>query len=321
VVRDDFYFVKIGGSVMKKQAVLLVTVFIFASLISIESAFAGAWTVPKDHVWAEYYMKWNYSKESYNERGNTTSLTSGGTNAFRAWEFVQEPKLEFGVTDYLNLLYSMEFKEGHYKEYDRPDDWGPFSHKNGGLTNIKIGGKWRFLEKPLVMSLQGRFFIYPGYGNYVSEKPDGGEDGYPYQPGIGRGDDAFELRWLMGQSFQFPVTSRWKLPIYWGAETGYRWRNKTVCNDVPYFFECGFWPSPYFLVKTEIDGYVFHSGTGSLKESYGIWRIGGVWQVFGDSVLRQGGKMFNIELQYGLVTWGVNTNAAQEVVLKVQTQF
>ncbi|MCX5686136.1 MAG: hypothetical protein NTW09_01545, partial [Candidatus Omnitrophica bacterium] len=89
----------------------------------------------------------------------------------------------------------------------------------------------------------------------------------------------------------------------------------------PYFFECGFWPSSYFLVKTEIDGYTFHGGTGSIKESYGIWRIGGVWQVFGDSVLREGNKMFNIEFQYGMTVWGTNTNAAQEWVLKVQTQF
>lgn len=305
---------------MKRQASFVVVIFMFASLICIEKVFAGAWTVPKYKVWAEYYMKWNYSKDTYNESSNFTSSGDHVKN-FRAWEFVQEPKIEYGITDYLNFLYSMEFKEGHYKEYDRPEGWGPYTKKNHALTNIKIGGKWRFLEKPVVQSLQGKVFIYPGYGNYVSEAPPDGDDGYPYQPSIGRGDDAFELRWLMGQSFKFPIRDNFRLPVYWGAETGYRWRNKAVCNDIPYFFECGFWPVSWFLVKTELDGYRFHGGTGSIKESYGIWRIGGVWQVFGDSTLKEGNKMFNLEFQYGMVVWGRNTNAAQEWVLKVQTQF
>jgi len=300
---------------MIRQAMFTLVVFIFVSLMGIEAAFAGAWTVPKDHVWAEYYMKWNYSKDTYNESGDFTSNGNHVKN-FRSQEFVMEPKIEFGITDYLNFLYSMEYKEAHYKEYDRPDSWGPFARKNNGLTNIKIGGKWRFLEKPLVMSLQGKVFIYPGYGIYHGDDP-----AYTNQPSIGYGDDAFELRWLMGQSFQFPITSKMKLPVYWGAETGYRWRTRHVCNDIPYFVECGFWPSAYFLVKTELDGYKCHAGTGSIKESYGIWRIGGVWQVFGDSVLREGGKMFNIEFQYGMTVWGKNTNRAQEWVLKVQTQF
>lgn len=305
---------------MSRNVVFTIIVFLFASLICVQNAFAGAWTVPKYKVWAEYYMKWNWSKDSYNESGKYTSDGDNVKN-FRSWEYVMEPKLEYGLTDYLNFLYSMEYKEGHYKEYDRPESWGPYTKKNNGLTNIKIGGKWRFLEKPIVQSLQFRSFIYPGYGNYRSEAAANGADGYPHQPSIGRGDDAYEVRWLMGHSFKFPLRRNFQLPMYWGAETGYRWRTRHVCNDIPYFFECGFWPASWLLVKTEIDGYKCHGGTGSIKENYGIWRIGGVWQVFGDSTLREGNKLFNIEFQYGMTLWGKNTNRAQELVLKVQTQF
>jgi len=118
-----------------------------------------------------------------------------------------------------------------------------------------------------------------------------------------------------------PMTDTYKLPCYWGAETGYRWRTKHVSNDVPYFFEGGFWPAPWLLVKSELDGYIT-TGNEKIKESYGIWRIGGVWQIFGgDSVLRQGNKLFNIEFQYGMTLWGKNTTLYQEWVCKVQTQF
>ena len=120
----------------------------------------------------------------------------------------------------------------------------------------------------------------------------------------------------------FALSPTYNLPAYFGAETGYRWRTGPVCNDIPYLFECGVWPVKWLLLKSEIDGYHTHPGTGSIKESYGIWRIGGVWEVFGgDSTLRQGNKMFNIEFQYGRTLWGKNTTAYDEFILKVATQF
>lgn len=302
---------------MIKRCAGFILIFILLSLCLVEKAFCGAWTVPKYKMWGEYYMKWNYAKDVF---GPNAKLKSTGNNVknFRSWEFVQEPKIEYGITDYLNFMGSIEYKEGHYKEYDRPNNWdhGAFSRKNNGISNIKLGGKWRFLETPAVMSLQGRFFIYPGYGNY-----HGDDRAYRNQPSIGYGDDAFEIRYLIGKTFKFPWTTKLILPCYVGAETGYRWRNRHVCNDIPYFIEGGVWLQPWFLLKSEIDGYRYHPGTGSIKESYGIWRIGGVWQIFGDSTLRAGKELFNIEFQYGITVWGVNTNAAQEWVLKIQTQF
>lgn len=276
--------------------------------------FAGAWTVPKYKVWAEYYMKWDYAKEAFTSEGKKQQLGLG--NNARSWEFVMEPKMEYGITDDLTGMLNLEYKESHYKEYGRPSTWGTFVRKNHGITNIKLGGRYRILQNPVVMSAQGRVFIYPGYGIFHGDDP-----AYTNQPSIGHGDDAFELRGLVGKTFDIPLTKKFKLPCYLGAETGYRWRTAHVCNDIPYFVEGGFWPFGWLLIKSELDGYKTHAGTGSIKESYGIWRIGGSWQVFGDSILRQGDKMFNIEFQYGMTLWGKNTNAFQEWILKIQTQF
>ncbi|MDD5496743.1 MAG: hypothetical protein PHP46_06580, partial [Candidatus Omnitrophica bacterium] len=214
--------------------------------------------------------------------------------------------------------FSIEYKEGHYKEYGRPIAWGEdFSRKHHGITNIKLGGRVRLMEKPFVLSTQTKVFIYPGYGNFHGDDP-----AFQNQPSIGYGDDAVEQRILIGKTFDVPITPSYKLPCYVGAETGYRWRTRHVCGDIPYFVEGGVWPFNWLLLKGEIDGYKCNPGTGSIKESYGIGRLGFVWAIFGgDSVLRKGNKLFNLEFQYGATLWGKNTTAYQEWVLKVQTQF
>lgn len=294
---------------------ILMVVFCLVMISSVERVFAGAWTVPKYKVWAEYYMKWNWAKDSFGANGTAVSDQNASVKNFRSWEFVQEQKLEYGITDWLNFLSALEWKDAHYKEYDRPRSWGPYARKHQGLTNVKLGAKARLMEKPLVTSIQGKFFIYPGYGIWHSDD----KRGYQNQPAIGYGNDSFELRGLIGKTFDLPI--RYKIPCYFGAETGYRWNNRNVCNGWPYFIEGGFWPRPWLLIKTELDGYKTHDGTGKFEEVYGIWRIGCVWQVFGDSTLRAGNKMFNIEFQYGMVLWGKNTNRYQEWIMKVQTQF
>ncbi len=303
---------------MTKRVMVFVSIFAFISLLQVHYAFAGAWTVPKDHVWGEYYMKWDYAKGFLGPDGHRR-YSFNQANGFRSWEFVMEPKLEFGVTDWLTALGSVEYKEGHYKEYGRPRNFGPFERKNNGITNIKLGGRLRLIDTPVVISTQTKVFIYPGYGNYHGERGS-----YPNQPSIGYGDDSVEQRILIGKTFDIPLpfVQFSKLPAYVGAETGYRWRTRHVASDIPYFVEGGVWPVQWFLLKSELDGYKCNPGTGSIKESYGIWRIGGVWQVFGgDSTLRQGGKMFNIEFDYGMTVWGKNTTAYQEWTMKVDTQF
>lgn len=298
---------------MRRLSIFIALLFIATSLC-IEKAYAAAWTVPKHKMWGEYYMKWSYAKDEFTVEGKKKGL-SGDKDA-RSWEFLMEPKIEYGVTDWLNLQLGLEYKEAHYKEYGRPASDGPFARKNHDVTNVKLGGKWCLLTEPFVLTTQTKVFIYPGYGNYHGDDP-----AYTNQPSIGKGDDAVEQRILIAKKFEIPPWEIHKLPCYVGAETGYRWRTRHVANDIPYFVEVGFWPADWLLIRSELDGYKSHGGTGSIKESYGIWRIGGAWQVFGGSTLREGDKMFNLEFQYGMTVWGKNTTAYQEWILKVQTQF
>jgi hypothetical protein len=173
------------------------------------------------------------------------------------------------------------------------------------------------MDVPFVLSTQTKVSIYTGYGVNHGEPGD-----KSYQPSIGYGNDSVEQRMLIGKTFSVPLTDTYKLPCYAGAEAGYRWNNRSVAGGWVWFLEGGFWPAPWLLIKSELDSYHSQFGTGKFPEAYGIWRIGGVWQVFGgDSILRQGNKLFNLEFDYGLTIWGKNTTAFQEFVCKVQTQF
>jgi hypothetical protein len=292
-----------------------ITVVLTLVLLSNATAVhAGAWLIKKGKVWGQYNIKWASATKMFNAKGEKKSIS--GYMDGRKWQFSMLPKLEYGVTDWLNALLYMDYKEVWFKEYNRPASMGPFSHKNHGIDSIQTGAKIRIIKDPIMFTLQPKVFIYPGYGNYQQNDPS-----YSNYPPIGYGDDAFELRVLTGKELWFPVSRRLDLHCYWKLESGYRWRTRHVANDIPFYACFGIWPKEWLLLNTEIDSYKCAPGTGSIKESSAIWRSGIIWQVFGNSTLRQGAQMFNIEFQYGMTVWGKNTTAYNEYILSIHSHF
>jgi len=293
---------------------LLVAVFMFE-----QCAFAGAWTVPKDHIWAEWYQKFNWAKYDYNADNKLERKSNDG----RSWGWSFEPKIEYGAYDWLNFLMSIvEYKQQYYKEYGRPiapgNNWGPFRRKNHGVTAVRLGGKIRVIDKPAVISFQTKVDLYTGYGMDHGDDP-----AFRNQPGIGDGETGIETRALFGKEFHLPFG--WKnkqIKCYAGAESGYRVNaNSPLVNQVPFFFETGFWLQKQLLIKTELDGRWSHDDTGSVEKEWAIWRIGCLWAVLGGDPVAKQGKQFNVEFQYGLWAWGRNVSADQELIVKIQTEF
>lgn len=294
----------------KILAFLVLSCFILPQL-----AFAGAWTLPKGNLWTEYYTAWNWAKSDYN---NVWKPDRKGNDA-RSWGWSMAPKVEYGVQDWMTILGGLEYKEAWYKEYSRPPAWGTFVQKNHGLTEVNFGTRIRFIEKPFVFSGQVKAFVYTG-----CEEDKQGDPYWDNQPGISDRCNAIEVRGLIGKQFTF------FLPCYAGFESGYRWKNKEACNDIPLFGEFGFWPIKWLLIKTEVDGYYPHEGTGSPEKGYFYWRIGPVFQLldlyaamtgksddkdYQNSVTRAG-KLFNVEVQYGNCFVGKNTSKDQQVIVK-----
>ena len=300
---------------MKRQIVFAVLAAFFASLLWTSMAFAEAWCVPKYKVWGEHYTKFEYAKQEFTVEGKRRTLSDG--QEARNWGFTMEDKLEFGATDWLNGIFNIAYKQYEYKEYGRPDSWGPFVRKNNGFSVVRIGGRLRLMKAPFAITTRSLFYIYPGYGNYHGDDP-----AYQNQPSLGYGNDSFEQIVSVGKTFDIPITKSYKLPCLLETWTGYRWSNRSVCGVVPYYMQFGFWPVKTLILKGELDGIMCNPGTGSIKESYGIGRLGAIWEVFGgDTILRQGSKLFNIEFLYGATLWGKNTTAYQEWTTKLDVQF
>ena len=294
----------------------IIIIAIIACFILPQFAFAGAWTLSRNNLWAEWYLSMNWSNKFFDKHAN---LSSSGTNA-RTWGWAMAPKLEYGVTDWFTALGGVEYKEGTWKEYSRPFNWGPYVRKNHGLVNANFGGRLRILKAPIVISTQVKAWINTQRGYDINDR----------EPGLSDGADALEIRGLVARKWDT------RIPYYLGFESGYRFKNRDVPNDIPLFGEFGFWPWKWLLLKTEIDCYFSHNGTGRPVTDYAIWRIGPAFQMLdlyeiltgkkisGESYMSsvtKTGKAFTIEAQYGNTIWGRNTNGAQEVVIKVSAQF
>ena len=298
---------------MKKLLILL----LLGIFLAPQMVFAGAWTLPKKNIWAEHTMKWLYAKDGFSSNCDRYRFPRDA----RSWGWVMADKIEYGVLDWITVLAGLEYKEMKWKEYDRPASWGPYRVKNHGLSNVEYGVKVRLIKEPVVASIQIKHQIYPRKGYDANSRA----------PVLSDRADKLELRGMVGKVFD-----EYLVPFYVNMESGYRWKNRDACNDIPFLIEGGFWLWKFLLIKSEIDGYWTDGATGKDKTSYAVWRVGPVLQLYDlyhmirgkdvtskeylNDVTRQG-KSFNIEMQYGNTFWGRNSTAYQEAVIKASIQF
>lgn len=305
---------------MKKFIVALM-LFCFAAP---HFAFAGAWTLPKGDVWMQQTVKWFWAKKEFTRDGKLARFPRDA----RSWGWSMIPEINYGVTDWLDLLFQMEYKEAYYKEHARNPAWGPYSVKNHGLVTIEPGIKIRFLKEPMVLSGQFSYSIWNK--NYQSLPLQDVSE----QPGLSDRTNFWDLRLLAGKKWDT------KIPFYMGFEWGYQRNFRNIEDQMPLFYEIGFWPVRFLLIKTELDCMFglgnTTKGDNVMEKSWAIWRIGpsielmvlydmlrGVDVTKDDytNIVTRTGKSLNLEAQYGNTFWGRNTAASQEVVLKVSAQF
>ncbi|MBF0494274.1 MAG: hypothetical protein HQL28_03985 [Candidatus Omnitrophica bacterium] len=292
---------------------LSLSVFIFPQL-----AHAGAWTLPKKKTWIEVSTKGSWNKRSFDAdrelRGNKFDAQSVGLTLI--------PKVEYGLTDKVTLMTGMQYKDFEYKEYSRPQEWGPYRRRSSDITEMEVGTRVRLLEKPFVASAQIKGMFYSG-------------NGQKDEPGLSDGNDTLELRALVGKTFD--RFFYFKTPCYVGLEAGYWFNNRRVCNQIPLFAEAGIWPKSWLLFKGELDGILCQDGTGKVEKDYMIWRLGPAIELLeiyelmrnrkadkeysvANSITHQGRSLL-LSATYGQTFSGRNTGADNEVTVKISTQF
>ena len=139
---------------------------------------AGAWTVPKNRWYAEYFYRYFGSKKLFDSEGDSNRRPKAGLSE----DIRNEWKLEYGVTDSFNVLASLPYISAHYR-----DDG--IDLLRTGVGDIYVRTKFRMLQDPIVSSMQFSWKIPGAYD--------------PKKNPIGDGQFDFESRLLLSKSWTF----------------------------------------------------------------------------------------------------------------------
>jgi hypothetical protein len=249
----------------------------------------GAWGLPKGRWLLESYTKYYYHNSQFDSEGEKKRWADNGKGS----EIDTELKIDYGAFDNLTLWVHIPYKEAYWK-----NDYG--KHRTRGLADIWAGGKYRFLDKPLVLSLQLAGKFPAGYDENDS-------------PSIGNGQIDQEIMLLSAKSFGSL--------FYLKADLGYRWRYEEPADTIPYFFEFGYHPLDRLLFKAALDGVESIKDTGRI-EDYTKWVASMLF-----TLKKWINPLFNtedkvdLELGYGETFTGKNASAASEVFAKILYYF
>jgi len=252
----------------------------------------GAWGIPKGHWLLESYTKYYYHNSQFDSKGKRKRWTADG----RGYGVDRELKIDYGASKNLTLWAHVPYKETYWK-----DDNGKL--RTRGLGDIWAGGKYRFLDKPLVLGLQLAGKFPTGYDENDS-------------PSIGNGQIDQEITLLSAKSFL--------LVYYFRADVGYRWRYEDPADCIPYYLELGYLPLAPFdriFFKIALDGIESISGTGRI-EDYTKWVASVLFTLkkWVNPYLETEHKL-DLELGYGETFMGKNTSAASEIFTKLLYYF
>ena len=147
-------------------------------------AWAGAWTLPANRWYVEYFYRYFGSKHEFDSEGN--SGRRANTAVFS--DIRNELKLEYGLTDRWNLLVSAPYLSSHYRD-DNVD------LLRTGVGDIYLRTKFQLLNQPLLSHTQplvasAQFGVkIPAYDS--SKNP------------LGDGQMDWESRLLLSQAWAF----------------------------------------------------------------------------------------------------------------------
>ncbi|MBM3246290.1 MAG: tetratricopeptide repeat protein [Candidatus Omnitrophica bacterium] len=240
----------------------------------------GAWTLKKGQKYAELYTKYYWHNHQFTGKGKKRRWDYDG----KGNEIRTELKLEYGLTDRFGLMLATVAKEAHWK-----DSFKSCTRK--GFVEMWPGVKYNLFTEPFICTLQARVKFPFDYSEEAV-------------PALGKHQIDEEFKILTAQIWP-------KLPGYTKFETGYRIRNQEPSDEIPYFFEFGYNPFNWLVLKTTLDCSEGLAPTGD-NEDWMKYTVGPIFKI---------SDLLNIEFAYGNTFYGRNTSAAKEVICSVSSQW
>jgi len=179
-------------------------------------AFAGAWTAKKGDNYLKGAVNFFETSSRFGEEGTFENFRNTNFNVY--WEH--------GVRDDLTF-----FATGSLTDLENESDG--ITTSGTGVGDIDLGLKYRLINGPVIVSVQG-LFKAPYLYSEDSELP------------LGNGQEDFEGKLLFGKSFGDLG--------YGGLELGYRVRTEDPVDEFRFLVEYGFDLNDKTYLRTKLDG-------------------------------------------------------------------
>ncbi len=211
-------------------------------LLAAAPAWAGAWSQAKGHYYAKGSAILYRADEVFDEMGERRALGMDHDRFASTQTFFY---LEYGLRERLTLL--TQISGGQLQA--RND---LLRRETAGIGDLELGLKYQVVDQPVVVSPMLSLKLPTGYHS-------------TYDPPLGTGKVDLEARLLLGRSL-FP------LPLYLGAEAGYRWRGGLFSDQLAYGVEAGGSRERVFA-KVYVEGRETRSGSRESSGEVGVFRV------------------------------------------------
>jgi len=203
---------------------------------------AGAWSQAKGHYYAKGSAILYRADEVFDEMGKRRVLGMDHDRFESAQGFFY---LEYGLRERLTLL--TQISGGQLQAQS-----DLLRRETAGIGDLELGLKYQVVERPVVVSPMLSLKLPTGYHS-------------TYDPPLGTGEVDLEARLLLGRSL-FP------LPLYLGAEAGYRRRGGMFSDQLAYGVEAGGSRGRVFA-KVYVEGRETRSGSRESSGEVGAFRV------------------------------------------------
>ena len=185
---------------------------------------AGAWSQPAGHYYTKLSGIFYSADEVYNEMGvrQAQGMDDDSFDGSQGFLYV-----EYGLRERLTVV--SQINAGVLAAMDTFT-----KRETTGIGDVDLGVKYQLTDGPIVVSPFATLKIPTGYNEH-------------FDPPMGTGHADLELRLLAARSL-------YPLPVYVGAESGFRFRGGEYSNQLPYFLEVGVTPHPRVFAKGYVSG-------------------------------------------------------------------
>jgi len=282
---------------------LLIIMLLLSILATSKPAYAGPWTLSRRGKFAEIYHKFYHASHDYDKDKQVSRKANDG----RYDEYYLEIKGEWGITDNLNYLASLTYKDVRYR--NDPITGERTFQRGTSLGDLWLQIKYRFMDETkndpnfftTAMQLSGKFPMFYDRNN-------------PQPPGTGYIDGG--LTYLIGKNLP-------GINSYAAAETGFFLKGGPKSNYIPYSVEYGWQATEHFMLKGVVEGIESLSHWAGLEEDYTVWDVFLIYTKKGEvsTVYRDTTRNLNIQVGYGETFRGRNTGKGEELIFSTSYRF